>query len=79
MKNDIVFVNNDGMDDLLGSGILPPAVQSFLLARGHTPYPHATEKMIEQADTPNVFILTVKCTTTGGQNYPIRVAVAACP
>lgn len=72
-----VFINSDAMDDLLSSGILPPAVQSFLLARGHTPYTRAaTPKMIEQDDgAPNVYIITVKCTTQF-DDYPVRVAVA---
>lgn len=72
-----VFVTRNDMDDLLGSGILPPAVQSSLLAWGHAPYTQAaTPKMVEQSiDTPNIYVITVRC-IAGTGDYPVRVAVA---
>lgn len=72
-----VFVTSDAMDDLLNSGVIPPAVQSSLLAWGHAPYTQAaTPKMVEQSiDTPNIYIITVRCIARTG-DYPVRVAVA---
>ena len=73
-----VFVNADAMDDLLNSGILPPAVVALLVAQNHTPYTRAAAaKMVEQADDePNTYIITVKCIAADDDYYPIRVAVA---